>query len=240
MRLALLSTDWWQRSHLTPLANELIRLGHAAQIHHTRLPPPDLAGADIVISINSPRNDAIPAAARHIAWIQDYAHGHPDYSAAARPDDLIYTFGHGPRIGVPCESWPQYRGSLLVGVDPALLAHPVVPKELDLFLPGQLSTLGIDPRLNLPPEFTSFLLNTLHNTHKPLTGTLNQTAAVAYVKTTIETRYPNIWNLLDIDQLGSVIHEAARANDRTAIADLMLATSEKTVFVGSNWGKNPK
>lgn len=232
---------------LAGLGGALIAEGHEAQLFNVEKEHPSIRGYDAAIAINRPRDTFVPKEVRHVAWIQDYMPGiEPDYPGQAQSEDLIFTLGHGPIIGVPCLDWPQYRGSLLVGVDPSLLTYPEEPYEFDISLAGSIGEPFIYWRANkshtieMQQEIQDFLVRTLRELIKPLTGSLDQAKVAAELREIITKKFPNLWDELDPQFTAAFIHEFARIYDRWTIADLMLEASDNIALVGMNWHLYPQ
>jgi len=130
------------------LAAALNELGHVASPLAAPLPADTIStlarrtNADVVMQVNRVRPFAppLPPNVRHIAWFQDVF---PDtvslLAPAEREGDIVYALGDagvlGLNIDLPCQV-----GSLLTGVDPALLnvARPRTGRSVDFTLCGYI------------------------------------------------------------------------------------------------------
>lgn len=241
MKFVLSYKNSHHRRYFIGLGAELILAGHDVNIVHQETPGEAFAGADVVMEVNRGRTDRIPRTAVHIPWIQDHILWEaPGYDECAHPRDMIYTYGHGPIIGVPCQDWPNYRGSLLVAVDAKLLAYPPAAQNLDLSIVGYIS----DPEQRWKArslesvsvsEIARCIAETMEAVYTPLRGELDQQLTAYQLWAGMERKFPDIWDVLYKEYAGYIVHELARMRDRVAIARLILSVSENVEFRGFNW-----
>ncbi len=106
MRIACIMFNRYSDASSRGLCNAFNELGHEAVIlppQRLVLPnlkrtfvrdPRVLEGFDVIIEINTARDDTIPKTTRHIAWIQDYGKGDPNRSYENNPMGKFVFIGH--------------------------------------------------------------------------------------------------------------------------------------------------
>ena len=227
------------------LGAELVVAGHEANVvSHGAIGA--VHDADVVIAINRERTERIPRDAVHISWVQDYRIGvAPPYDERCLPRDIIYTYGEGPIIGVPCQQWKNYRGSLLTAAETRLLAYPFVPQDVDLSIAGYMHHPVLTwPTVNkehlLSEEHSKCISKVLRTSYVPLLGNLDQQKMLSVVLMALEEAHPDIWDILVEHYAGTIVHEYSRSIDRLMVGRLMLSVSTNIEFRGENWGAWPE
>jgi glycosyltransferase involved in cell wall biosynthesis len=223
------------------------KLGHALEAagHFYELMPTDgynigiAGGHDVVLGINRPRPEKLPSHVVYIAWVQDYRPLEaPDYAGQSRGSDIIYTLGSETWIGMN-NPGPNFRGSLLTGVDPKLLNDMNDSYGLDFSICGYI-TLPFSKMDMHPLERRCF--KEAERLYKPLTGSSNaflmanqlqefveQIIATEKIGETELERLKKCCNWMSI--------EFPRYIDRLRIAQLAYLVSPSCGFYGVNWQK---
>ncbi len=222
------------------LGRALTEAGHSYELMPTD--GYDIAEADcydIVLGINRPRPEELPASVPYIAWVQDYRPMEaPDYAGQARGNDIIYTIGSEIWIGLN-NTGPQYRGSLLTGVDQGLLNGTNGHCDLDFSICGYI-TMPLT-KVDMP-LLERRCLKEAERLYRPLTGSSNAFLMAEQLKKFVEQlvateKIPEE----DQEMLRKCCNwmsiEYPRYIDRLRIAQLAYFVSSNCGFYGVNWQK---
>ena len=218
------------------LAAGFRELGHEANALASPVPPEVLGrivaqtGADAVLQVNRfrPAEPPLPPQVRHIAWFQDVF---PDTAEGLRfcerEGDVVYALGDARVLGLKTE-WPCFVGSLVTGVDPALLGASGETKAAAI----DFSLCGYIPpppayRPNIKSDLVWYLNDLVDRT--PVVGgswafrhlrfrLLRRYLSRGYVpyalaialRETATAMYRPLRGELDIDALSEMLREAAR------------------------------
>lgn len=147
----------WDQRMAAGLATALSELGHSALPLPAPLGPAAMValctevGVDVLLQVNRfrPIDPPLPARTRHVSWFQDVFPHTVSLMDGVRESDIIYAMGDAQVIGlkspVPC-----YVGSLVTGVDRAILVEPSrrVEQRIDFSLCGFIPPpLILDPNI---------------------------------------------------------------------------------------------
>jgi hypothetical protein len=221
-------------------------LGHALEVagHSYELMPngyniKDAGGYDVVFGFSRPRPEPLPEKVVYIAWVQDYRPLEPlDYAGQSRANDIIYTFGSAKWIGLN-DPGPNFRGSLLTGVEEGTLCGSSGIYDLDFSICGYITMPFTKMDLH-PMERLCF--KEAERLYQPLTGSSNAFMMAEHLQRFVDQliatgNLPEAEQKLLRDCCNWMSIEYPRYIDRLRLAQLAFFVSSKCGFYGVNWQK---
>ncbi|MHB9116982.1 MAG: glycosyltransferase family protein [Burkholderiales bacterium] len=251
------------------LANGFHVLGHHAHALLAPLTPIALVrmcenlSINVVIQVNRTRdlNTPLPSHVRHIAWFQDvFPETLDGFAEGFHDSDILYALGDAGVLGLHT-ALPCYVGSLVTGVDQAVINsrnRPIHSDQVDFSLCGfippprgttpQIGRIVAARRLAGKPiqNLTSLALrniieniyqNLVEDAYRPLRGELDIHELTTEMLKSVdldESSLPHV--KADINYL---TREYPRLLDRVALITEILQVSQSLELYGPGWASHP-
>lgn len=194
---------------------------------------------DVAFGYSRPRPEQLPGNVVYIAWIQDYRPLEPlDYIGPAKANDILYTLGNATWIGLN-RPGPNFRGSLLTGVDEQLLNGTNNTHDLDFSICGYITMPFTKMDLH-PMERLCF--KEAERLYQPLTGSSNAFIMADHLQRFVDQllaakSFPEEDQEILRKSCNWLSIEYPRYIDRLRLAQLAYYVSPKCGFYGVNWQK---
>lgn len=187
-----------------------------------------LETADIVIQVNSARQDFMPPFVRNVSWIHDTYMGLDDEVAAkSKSGDIVYLLG-SPKLLTMRAQWPVYMASFFTGLSSVWLSDvsptPVEP-QIDMSLCGYISNVGAKRIFVSPDQDAVEFRRDVDQAYRPLSGASDMTKLNMKHGKILEPSMPK---------------EYCRLQDRRLLAMLALSVTSSIEFWGYNWDNFPE